>query len=528
MKRAKDYSHVVTVNYRPEMDACLMCSGKLKRSHRLWNKYIIRLCGTIYAVSFGYRCSNENCCSNLIYRSAEAESLSLKYYSFGLDVIARIGELRFLSNMTLGEIHLELQKRVEISEREIQYLIETYMLLVTSLKQDKSYLDEVISPEGIVLSIDGIQPEKGNEVLYILRDVLSGNVLTAENLLSSDCESIKSLIQPVIDLGYPILGVISDGQKSIRNAITSLLPNVPYQLCHYHYLDDISKGLEERDRKLKTNLKKGIRNIRTVEKRLQRMEDNPNKDALADLTQAVRTAALTRSVYPFECGGIKIYDKLLSLENAITTCQKSKNHPLLVRLLEIVTGYKPYQQETKEVMMFKDIVTRMATLIDPENFSNESEEKRKQRLYGYLGYLTKMKLKFPQLASDFDDIIKITKSFLPCLFAYLRCHKLPATNNDLEIFHRKVKTMHRRRTGRKSSHDYIIRYGLFAVYQMGGDCSNRIKQLAYAKLKVLKQKLKEINKRYSKMYKMKHKTDQFLSEIVHRWNNTNEPKRVPT
>jgi hypothetical protein len=284
MKTAKDYSDVTRIYYRPEMSHCLGCNTPLKRSHRIWNKYIHQLSGTIYAVSMGYRCPNPNCSTNLIYRSAEAESLSLKYYSFGIDVIAQIGEMRFDRNQTISEIHAELQKQTAISEREIQYLIETYMLLITGVKRDKRYLDEVIKKEGIILSIDGIQPEKGNEVLYILRDVLSGEVLHAENLLSSDQESLKGIIQPVISLGYPILGVISDGQQSIRLAVTALLGEVPYQLCHYHYLDGISQGLEEADRQLKTQLKKGIRDIRTVERRIEKMEASDEKEILEELT----------------------------------------------------------------------------------------------------------------------------------------------------------------------------------------------------------------------------------------------------
>lgn len=153
MKIAKDYSNVPTVYYRPEMENCLECGSRLRRSHRIWNKYIIQFAGTIYAVSMGYRCPSDDCSSDMIYRSAEAESLSLKYYSFGMDVIARVGELRFSMNRTLGEIHSELLESISISEREIQYLVETYMLLIAGAKQDKSYLDDVISPEGIILSI---------------------------------------------------------------------------------------------------------------------------------------------------------------------------------------------------------------------------------------------------------------------------------------------------------------------------------------------------------------------------------------
>ena len=105
MKVAKDYNSVPTVYYRPEIGNCLECESPLKRSHRVWSKYIIQLAGTIHAVSMGYRCPNDDCSSDVVYRSALAEALSLKYYSFGMDVIARIGEMRFGGNKTLGEIH---------------------------------------------------------------------------------------------------------------------------------------------------------------------------------------------------------------------------------------------------------------------------------------------------------------------------------------------------------------------------------------------------------------------------------------
>src|SRR5210317_1608619 len=123
MKLAKDYSNVPTVYYRPEMQNCLGCGSRLKRSHRVWNKHITQLTGTIYAVSMGYRCPNDECSLDVVYRSKEAESLSLKYYSFGMDVIARIGEMRFSRNQTLGEIHSEIEESVSISEREVHYLI---------------------------------------------------------------------------------------------------------------------------------------------------------------------------------------------------------------------------------------------------------------------------------------------------------------------------------------------------------------------------------------------------------------------
>ncbi len=81
MKIAKSYNDVSTIYYKPEIQKCLGCGNELKRSHKVWDKYIIQLSGIIYAVSMGYSCTNDNCPSGVVYRSCEAEWLSLKYYT---------------------------------------------------------------------------------------------------------------------------------------------------------------------------------------------------------------------------------------------------------------------------------------------------------------------------------------------------------------------------------------------------------------------------------------------------------------
>jgi len=167
----------------------------------------------------------------VVYRSSEAESLSLKYYSFGMDVIIGIGEMRFVGNKTIGEIHTELSKRISISERSVQYLIETYMLLVTGVKQDKDYLDEVISPEGIILSIDGIQPEKGNEV-YPSGCAFRGSARLIFQI-GTDCrDRIKSL-------AYSKLKVLKGQLQSVGSRYSKI-----YQVRHHR--PEFLKGLVDR------------------------------------------------------------------------------------------------------------------------------------------------------------------------------------------------------------------------------------------------------------------------------------------
>lgn len=86
----------------------------------------------------------------------------------------------------------------------------------------KDELQQVVDLHGgIMISMDGVQPEKGNETLYVIREVLCGKILVEKSMKSSSAEELKSLIQPVINLGFSIIGIISDGQQSILLATES-------------------------------------------------------------------------------------------------------------------------------------------------------------------------------------------------------------------------------------------------------------------------------------------------------------------
>ena len=152
-------------------------------------------------------------------------------------MIALVGTLRSTSHRSIPEIHQALRDRaVSIAERTVTHLLQRYEELVTLHLAEKARLHERFKEQRqVVLAIDGLQPDVGHEVLWVLRDCLSGEVLLARSLLSAceaDLASLLRELQQVIDV--PIRGVISDGQHSIRKAVQMVLPDVPHQLCHFH------------------------------------------------------------------------------------------------------------------------------------------------------------------------------------------------------------------------------------------------------------------------------------------------------
>ncbi len=104
-----------------------------------------------------------------------------------------VGHLRLAKHQTLDEAHQILSERLApfaltISRHEVLYLFDAYCSLLQaagSVAEDSQWQAQAKEQGTIILSIDGIQPDKGNETVYLVRDVLSGRVLSAENVTRS-------------------------------------------------------------------------------------------------------------------------------------------------------------------------------------------------------------------------------------------------------------------------------------------------------------------------------------------------------
>src|SRR5919109_5142108 len=216
------------------------------------------------------RCHNHACSRHRRPYHPEAEPhFALPHHEFGLDVITLVGRLRHAEHRSVPEIHRELTRRgVVLAERTALNLLDRYDELRALATADPQRLRHLLQgQQRVVLAFDGLQPDVGHEVLWVLRDCLSGEVLLAKSLLSATQEDLAALLTEVQQaIQVPIAGVISDGQLSIRRAVARALPEVPHQLCHFHYLQEAAKPVVEADRHAKKELKKRVRGIRPLER----------------------------------------------------------------------------------------------------------------------------------------------------------------------------------------------------------------------------------------------------------------------
>src|SRR5215470_743588 len=221
MKKVRSHQGYKQLDLYPSQRTCPVCGRSLFEKYRQC-RFVVRLDGTHKLVKRVLACRSSQCGGfDVKYRPESEAAFALPNYTFGLDVVARIGELRYREHQTIGKIADTLNDEgVKIAVKEIQLLSEVYLALIeTSVKNDPNLLTQLRAQGGIVLAVDGIQPEKGNETLWLFRDHLSGRILLARNLLSSGNVELAPLLTEVKGLGALILGVISDKQASICLAV---------------------------------------------------------------------------------------------------------------------------------------------------------------------------------------------------------------------------------------------------------------------------------------------------------------------
>jgi hypothetical protein len=316
MKPARKFAQVSRRFYRPEQLHCPVCQRRLQRSVTLTERTVITLEEVIKLVHAGYRCPDAQCEGHQrTYRSVKADALALPWFTYGMDIVLLVGRLRLREHQTVDEVHEELLERlaplgVRISRREILYLFEAYCTLLrasSEAKDDLEWLAQVEKNGGIIVSVDGIQPEKGNETVYLVRDALTGRVLAAENVTSSETAMMKALLAPVVTLGVKVLGTISDAQESELLAVQELWPDVPHQVCQFHVLRDASKTAFEADKQVKTAMRKRLQpKVREVRKQIKKhlatasSQEATQLAVLDTYATGILTALNTDGLQPFK------------------------------------------------------------------------------------------------------------------------------------------------------------------------------------------------------------------------------------
>jgi Transposase, Mutator family len=443
-----------TLRLAPLTSRCPECG------HPLWNAYDTRrtvttLEGLVRLVLRVRRCPNPSCPRfHQPYRPETEPHYALPHHEFGLDVIALVGQLRYAEHRSIPEIHAELRRRrVVIAERTVTNLLDRYDELRALASANPKRLRRVLRPQGrVVLAIDGLQPHFEHEILWVLRDCLSGEVLLARSLLSATIKDLAALIREVRQiLPVPITAVVSDGQETIRKAVARTLPGVPHQLCHFHYLREAARPIAEADRHAKKELKKRVRGVRPLE-RAASAADDLQAEIVRGYCAAVRASLTEEGLPPLSAAGLKLQARLTWIVASLDRVRdRTGGLPKpLARLREVVQkGLRETAALWPPVQAAYRWVHRVARLLE-----NKKQLPAAQMRRGLSQILTRMRRAARQTEDEavrgqLEHFVKVTKSYWAGLFRCYESIDIPRTNNDLEHLFGSYRYHERRASGRK-------------------------------------------------------------------------------
>jgi hypothetical protein len=416
------------------------------------------------------RCHNPACRRHRQPYHPEAEAhFALPHHEFGLDVLALIGRLRHAEHRSLPEIHQELRRRgVALAPRTVLNLLDRYDELRALATADPQRLRRVLHGQaGVVLAIDGLRPDVGHEVLWVLRDCLSGEVLLARSLLSATTADLAALLTAVrAALPVPITGVISDGQETIRQAVAQELPGVPHQLCHFHYLREAARPIYEADRHAKKELKKRVRGVRPIERAAEAAADDAEAELVRGYCAAVRSALTDDGRPPLVASGLRLHERLEAIAASLKRVAAragalpgglQKLRHLLRRGLEETAALWP------PVRVAYHWVKRAAKVLANEAQRPAPDVRR--QLSRLLSGMRQAAARTQEegTRTQLQHFVKVTGSYWPGLF---HCHAsphIPRTNNDLEHLFGSHRYHERRASGRKVASPGLVVSGSVRV-----------------------------------------------------------------
>jgi len=243
-------------------------------------------------------CPDPTCPGHAKTKSPELEiTLALPQLAIGWDVFCWIGHRRFSRHMAIPTIRSELldDYAIKLSEDAIDGYIRRYQVMLAARQQDFESLRPRYESVGeIILCIDGLQPEKGHETLYVVRELTRKRVWFAEPLLSATLDEVQRLIAKAKEwaqsLGVSVGLWMSDKQGAFVTGIAAEFPDVPHRYCDNHFLRDLARPVLEADSHAKVQMRREVRGLRKIE---QAVLQRPKAEATEDLTPETPEASAT-------------------------------------------------------------------------------------------------------------------------------------------------------------------------------------------------------------------------------------------
>jgi hypothetical protein len=469
-----------------------VCDHRYRRFHTLE--------GPVELVCKLNHCPDRTCASHSKTKSPELEiTIAPCKMAIGWDVLCWIGHRRCSRHWSVPQIQGELQDThgIRLSADSLERYIRNYQVMLAARQQDPENLRrQYESVKEIILTIDGLQPEKGHETLYVVRELTQKRVWFAEPLISATADEVRRLIAKakewVESLNKPVALWLSDKQDAFVKGIAAEFPDTPHRYCDNHFVRDLAEPVLEADSHAKVQMRREVRGLRKIEQavlkrqKAETMENLGPDDPRATVTTFAGAANAPSSAV--DSGNAVVLDYCAAVRGILNDDQGGPLHPPGLRMAEalnevresiqrnldeekggfaeeqldrlvqcITTGLDKVEEQQETIREYVDVIAEVAATLEPGTEDCTDREE-----------------KFEELIDQFeraDDPIRhhmamVMISFLPGLFVGDDVFGEIKDNLDLERWFRLPKSHERRIHGHRHAGIRIVLEGPTLVHAL--------------------------------------------------------------
>ena len=478
---------------------CLVCGRMMHVSDHRYRRFHT-LEGPVELVCKLNHCPDPTCPGHFKTKSPELEiTIAPPKMAIGWDVLCWIGHRRCSRHWSVPQIQGELQDEhgIRLSADSLERYIRYYQVMLAARQQDPENLRrEYESVEEIILTIDGLQPEKGHETLYVVRELTQKRVWFAEPLISATADEVRRLIAKAKEwaesLNKPVALWLSDKQDAFVKGIAVEFPDTPHRYCDNHFIRDVAKPVLEADSHAKVQMRREVRGLRKIEQavlmrqKAETMEDLGPDDPRATVTTIAGAANVPSSVV--DSGDAVVLAYCAAVRGILNDDQGGPLHPPSLRMADalhevresiqrnlderkggfaeeqlsrlgqrITTGLDKVEEQQTTIREYVEVIAEVAATLEPGTEDCTDREE-----------------KFEELIDQFewaDDPIRhhmamVMISFLPGLFVGDDVFEKIKDNLDLERWFRLPKSHERRIHGHRHAGIRIVLEGPTLVHAL--------------------------------------------------------------
>jgi hypothetical protein len=445
-------------------------------------------------------CPDPTCPGHAKTKSPELEiTIALPKIAIGWDVFGWIGHRRFSRHWSIPHIQGELQDDfgITLSADALEKYIRRYQAMLAARQQDPGRLRrEYESVDEIILTIDGLQPEKGHETLYVVRELTRQRVWFAEPLISATAGEVRRLIAKSKEwaesLDKAVALWISDRQDAFVTGIAAEFPDTPHRYCANHFLRDVAKLVLEADSHAKVQMRREVRGLRKIEQavlkrqKAETMEDLGPDDPRATVTMMAGPATMLSSAV--DSASAVVLDYCAAVRGILNDDQGGPLHPPSLRMADALNDVRESIQRNLDEQKGGFAEEQLSRLVGCITSGLGKVEEQQGVIREYVGVIAEVAAtlepgtedcmdrqeKFEELIDQFertDDPIRhhmatVMISFLPGLFVGDDEFPELTDNLDLERWFRLPKSHERRIHGHRHAGIRIVLEGPTLVHAL--------------------------------------------------------------